>query len=80
MQLMRKRLFWVLFSLFLKENTQSNNAYASTQVQINEGVIVVEERTKLRDYLQAALQQVFVKTSGNTDVINNTAIKRSIAN
>lgn len=80
MQLMRKRLFWVLFSLFLIENTQSNNAYASTQVQINEGVIVVEERTKLRDYLQAALQQVFVKTSGNTDVINNAAIKRSIAN
>lgn len=80
MQLMRKRLFLVLFSLFLLENAQSNNAYASAPVQINEGIIVVEERTKLRDYLQAALQQVFVKTSGNVDVIDNPAIKRSITN
>ncbi|MEM0911599.1 MAG: DUF2066 domain-containing protein [Pseudomonadota bacterium] len=80
MQLLKKRYSFALFFLLYFGYTVSNFTVASSQVAVNEAVVVIEDRTELQTYLKEALKQVFVKTSGNKDVLRHPSIERSISN
>ncbi|GEM_PF-3826394 len=80
MPLLRKRFFVSFLSVCVLVGTHVSQTYASSPVAINEAVVVMEERAQQKDYLQQALQQVFVKMSGFTSVLEHPSVQRSVAN